>query len=110
MRLRGRSVLNVAGLAILVPLAAPTAAAAPQSYTVVVDKMKFGPLPTELHKGDVIVWLNRDFLRHSVTATNHVFDIDLPAGAGKRMVLTKTGTFSFVCRYHPGMHGTLVIK
>ena len=74
-----------------------------------MDKMKFGPLPAELHKGDTIIWVNHDFLRHSATAANHGFDVDLPAGAAKKMVLTKTGTFPVVCRYHPGMRGVLQI-
>ena len=91
-------------------LAASAAAAAPQTYTVVIDKMKFGPLPAEFHKGDTLIWENHDFLRHSATASNHAFDVDLPAGARKKMVLTKSGTFPFVCRYHPGMRGTLVVR
>ena len=108
MRLR-RSILNAAGGGALL-LVASSAAAAPHTYTVVLDKMKFGALPAGLHKGDTIVWLNRDILRHSATAANHAFDVDLQPGAAKKMVLTKTGTFPFVCRYHPGMRGTLVIR
>ena len=72
--------------------------------------MKFGPVPAQLQKGDTIIWANRDILRHTATAANHAFDVDLPPGAAKKMVLTKTGTFPFVCRYHPGMRGVLVIK
>ena len=108
MRLRRFALNAVCGGALL--LVASSAAAAPHTYTIVIDKMKFGPVPAELHKGDTIVWVNRDFLRHSATAANHGFDVDLPAGAAKKMVLTKTGTFPFVCRYHPGMRGVLQIK
>ena len=108
MRLR-RSILNAVGAGALL-LVASSAAAAPRTYTVVIDKMKFVPLPADLHKGDTIVWLNRDILRHSATAANHAFDVDLPPGAAKKMVLTKSGTFPFVCRYHPGMRGMLVIR
>lgn len=104
-----RLVLHALGGGALL-LAAGPVLGAPHSYTVVIDKMKFGPVPTGLRKGDVIIWANHDFLRHSATAGNHAFDVDLPAGAVKKMVLTKTGTFPFVCRYHPGMRGTLVIK
>ena len=84
--------------------------AAPRSYTVVIDKMKFGPVPAALHKGDVIIWVNRDFLRHSATAKDHSFDVDLPAGARAKTVVGKTGAIPFVCRYHPGMRGTLQVK
>jgi plastocyanin len=91
-------------------LVAPPAAAAPRTYVVVIDKLKFGPLPAELRKGDSIVWVNRDMLRHTATATNHSFDIDLPAGAKGKTVLRTSGTIPFVCRYHPGMKGVLRVK
>ena len=84
------------------------AAAAPHTYTVVIDKMKFAPLPAEVHQGDIIVWDNRDMFRHSATDKG-VFDIDLPAGKAVRMRVTKTGTFPFICKYHPGMKGMLKV-
>jgi len=84
------------------------AAAAPHTYTVVIDKMKFGPVPEQLHKGDTIVWDNRDMFQHSATDKG-VFDLDI--GAGKKAVLrlTRVGTFPFVCKYHPGMKGVLKV-
>ena len=104
-----RFCLGAAGIAALL-LASVPAAAAPRTYTVVIAKLKFGPLPAELHKGDRIVWVNRDFLRHSATAADHSFDVDLPAGAKGETVLKKSGSIPFVCRYHPGMHGVLQVK
>jgi plastocyanin len=54
--------------------------------------------------------VNRDFIRHTATASDHSFDVDLPAGAKGKTVLTKTGAIPFVCRYHPGMRGVLQVK
>ncbi len=107
MRLRHLS-FGLAGL-LLLPGACP-AAAAPHTYVVVIDKLKFGTLPANLHKGDTVVWDNRDILRHSATATNHSFDADLPPGARVKTVMKSTGSIPFVCRYHPGMRGTLQVK
>ena len=84
------------------------AAAAPRTYTVVVDKMKFGPLPQNLRKGDIIIWDNRDIFRHSATARGK-FDVDLPAGEKVRARVTTVGTTPFVCKYHPGMKGVLEV-
>jgi plastocyanin len=109
MRLR-RWVDFAAGAGALLLLAAPAAAAAQHTYTVVVEKMKFGPLPAQLHKGDVIIWVNRDFLRHSATASDHSFDVDLQPNAKGRTVLNKTGAIPFVCKYHPGMRGVLQVR
>src|SRR5205085_12071112 len=101
MRLRRCMLAAASGGALL--LSAQAAAAAPRTYAVVIDKMKFGPLPAQLHKGDAIIWVNRDFLRHSATAVDHSFNVDLPAGGKGKTVLTKSGAIPFVCRYHPGM-------
>ena len=73
-------------------------------------KLKFGPLPGGLRKGDAIVWVNRDILKHSATAADHSFDADLPAGSKIRTVIRHSGAIPFVCRYHPGMRGTLQVK
>jgi plastocyanin len=108
MRAR-RFPLTVACVGALL-LGAMPATAAPHSYTVVIDKLKFGPLPADLHKGDTIVWVNRDMLRHTATAANHSFDVDLPPGAKARTVLKSSGAIPFVCRYHPGMRGVLHVK
>ena len=91
-------------------LAISPAAAAPRTYTVVIEKMKFGTVPSGLHKGDAILWVNKDFLKHSATASDKSFDADLPAGAKAKTVLTKSGSVAFVCRYHPGMRGVLQVK
>ena len=86
------------------------ATAAPNTYTVVMDKMKFGPLPAQLHKGDTIVWVNKDMFRHTATAADHSFDVDLMPGKMGKTVLTKTGAIAFVCRFHPNMKGVLQVK
>jgi plastocyanin len=91
-------------------LASTPAAAAPRTYTVVIEKMKFGPVPSGLHKGDTIIWANRDFLRHTATAADHSFDVDLMPGKAAKIVLNKAGTIPFNCRYHPGMKGVLQVQ
>lgn len=84
------------------------AAAAPRTYTIVVDKMRFGAVPQVVRKGDAIVWDNRDMFRHSATAKGG-FDVDLPAGKAVKMRVTAGGTFPFLCKYHPGMKGALKV-
>ena len=86
------------------------ATAAPHSYTIVIAQLKFGPAPSQVHVGDTIVWENRDILRHSATAADHSFDVDLQPGAKARTILKKKGSVAFFCRYHPGMRGALHIQ
>ncbi len=85
-------------------------AAQAMDYTIVVDEMKFGLAPAELHVGDTIIWQNKDIFRHSATARDKSFDVDLPSRTEVRMVVGTTGTVEFFCKFHPGMKGTLVIS
>ena len=106
--MRMPNLLCAAGAALL--LSSSPAVAAPHTYAVTIDKLKFGPVPAVVHPGDSIIWVNHDFLRHSATAGDHSFDVDLPAGAKVKMVVKKKGRIPFVCRYHPGMRGILVVQ
>ena len=93
---------------LLMPL--PPASAAPRTHSVVIDKMKFGPMPAGLHAGDRIVWVNKDMFRHTATAKDGSFDIDLQPGASGVSVVRKAGAISVVCRYHPGMRAMLKVS
>jgi len=90
-------------------LLAPPAVAAPRTHVVVIDKMKFGALPADLKAGDTIVWDNRDMFRHTATAKDGSFNVDLPAGAKGKMVVRKSGSIAFICKFHPGMRGVLKV-
>ena len=85
------------------------AAAAPQTHVVVIDKMKFGPVPAKVRRGDTIVWVNRDIFRHTATAANKAFDVDLPPKSRRTMVLKSSGAIAFLCKFHPGMRGVLKV-
>lgn len=83
--------------------------AAPKVHTVVMDKMKFGPAPTGVRAGDVILWVNNDIFRHTATARDKSFDVDLAPKQQARTTLTKAGAISYFCRFHPGMTGALTV-
>ena len=89
---------------------ASSAQAAPRIHTIVIDKMEFGPPPVSARAGDVIVWVNRDMFRHTATASDKSFDVDLPPRKEARTVLKKAGVLSYYCRFHPGMTGKVVVK
>ena len=97
--------LALAAGALVLP--ASVAPAAPRVHTVVMDKMKFGPVPARLRSGDTIVWVNRDMFKHTATARDKSFNVDLPPKASRKTVIKGSGTIAFYCVYHPGMKGTL---
>ena len=93
-------------VAITMPLSGGVVAAA-RLHVVVIDKMKFGAVPGDIRVGDAILWVNRDMFRHSATAGDGSFDVDLPAGKSARTTVKKAGAIPFACKYHPGMTGVI---
>lgn len=96
--------------ALLLFPAPPVAAAAPRTHVVVIDKMKFGAMPVGVNAGDTIVWDNRDLFRHTATAKDGGFNVDLPPGARRQTVVRTPGAIAFTCRFHPGMRGVLKVS
>ena len=73
--------------------------------------MKFVPDRLEVAVGDRITWTNRDFVPHSVTAKERgVESGDLTEGKSFTYVAREPGEIPYICRLHPVMHGTLIVK
>ena len=100
----------VIGLVAMQPLlfAAPPSSAA-TVHRIVIAKMAFGPSPSDIRPGDTIEWVNEDIFLHSVTAEDKSFDVDIAPKASARVPVTKAGMIRYICKYHPGMTGLLVI-
>jgi plastocyanin len=96
----------VAGALLSVTPPVPAAAA---THVVVIDKMKFAPVPP-LKVGDMVVFENKDMFQHTVTASNNSFNLDLMPGAIGGLHINSAGHAAFYCKYHPGMRGTMVAK
>ncbi|WP_294120581.1 hypothetical protein [Sphingomonas sp.] len=104
----------IIALAVLL-LSSPPAVAAPQTPTpqthvVVIDKMKFGTVPASVRIGDRILWVNKDLFRHTATAKDGSFDVDLAPGARATSIVRKAGALLVNCRYHPAMRATLKVS
>ena len=87
-------------------LPGPVAAA---THVVVIDQMKFEPVPP-LKVGDTVTFLNKDIFRHTVTASNNSFNLDLMPGASGSLHINSAGRAVFTCKYHPGMRGSMIAK
>jgi plastocyanin len=71
--------------------------------------MKFVPERLEVAAGDTIVWTNRDFVPHSVTAPG-LESGDLGEGSSWSLVARQKGEIAYICRLHPVMRGVVVVK
>lgn len=98
----------LAGLAALACAMAGAVKAATATHVVAITKMKFAPPAGPLAVGDQIVWRNQDIFRHTATARDGSFDLDLPPGEEATLTLAAAGQIEVFCRFHPGM--TLVLS
>lgn len=81
----------------------------PKLFVIEVNKLAFGPAPTGLRVNDIVEWRNADIFRHTATANDESFDVDLPPAGGGQVVLKRAGQVEYFCRFHPGMRGRLEV-
>lgn len=103
-----RGVLASAG-AMAVVAAWPEQWKAARGHVVVIEKMVFGAAPPGVKAGDTVTWTNRDIVRHTATARNGAFDLDLPPGDSASAVMRRSGAFLYYCRYHPAMRSEISV-
>ena len=86
--------------------------AAAETKTIYIDGMQFQPPTLTVHRGDTIIWRNRDFFPHNVTASNGAFKSgDIAANGGSwKYQAGRQGEFPYICTIHPTMKGTLIVK
>lgn len=83
----------------------------PNHNQIVIENFMFYPPLLTVRVGDTIEWINRDFAPHTATDSNRVFDTGKMNREESASFVAKTpGRFSYICRYHPDMKGTLVIQ
>lgn len=91
--------------------AAYAAPAAPKTHSVTIEATRFVPEKLTVHRGDRIVWTNKDPFPHTVTGRSGGFDSrSIAPNASWRYVAGRVGTFPYVCTFHPTMTGTLVVE
>ena len=95
--------------AFVLGLALAPAPAEAKTHTIVVEKMRFGPAPAGLRVGDTVVWVNRDPVRHTATARDKSFNVDLPPRSSGKAVVRRAGAIAVYCVFHPAMTGKLSV-
>ena len=111
-RKQGRRLRVAAKLALLAffALGGNASDAAARTHKVVIEGFKFNPATLTVHRGDRIIWRNKDLVPH--TATSHgVFDSrSIAPGSSWTYVARKVGTLSYGCTFHPTMRASLTVE
>src|SRR5579862_37966 len=86
-------------------------AARPTQYTVTIDGLQFNPATLTVHRGDRIVWVNKDPLPHTVTTVSKAFDSGtIAANASWSYIAKNAGEYAYGCTFHPTMKAKVTVQ
>ena len=91
------------------PAPVPVPSLAPGTSRVDVVDSAFSPASITIATGSTVTWLHRGRAMHSVTAIDGSFDATLRTGQTFSFTFTKPGTYTYLCQFHDGMTGTVVV-
>jgi len=76
-----------------------------------IADFKYDPEAVTVSTGSEITWTNSDEAAHTATADEGSFDTgDLDRGDAKSVTFAEPGTFTYYCRFHPFMKGTVEVQ
>lgn len=77
-----------------------------------ISNFKYAPADLTVAAGTKVTFTNSDTAAHTATSdTGGVFDTGtLQKGDSKAVTLSKPGTYTYYCRFHSFMHGTITVK
>ncbi|KAA1013242.1 copper-binding protein [Paraburkholderia panacisoli] len=110
VRARGCSLAVVLGAA-LGALPSAHACAAPLTYQVVIEQMRFNPPTLTVKRGDRVEWVNKDLFAHTASSSAKAFDSgSIAPNASWSFVAGRAGSYPYLCNFHPTMRGTLNVR
>ena len=86
------------------------AAAAPTTFTIVIEAVRFEPAMVAVKRGDVVIWINKDPVPHSVVAQGHFDSHSIAPGGTWKYVARTAGQYGYFCSFHPTMKGELRVE
>ena len=81
-----------------------------KAHTILIKGSQFIPNRLEVSLGDTVVWKNEDIVPHTATAEEGFDSKKLGEGQSWSFKARQTGSFPYICRYHPAMQGELIVK
>lgn len=81
------------------------------THTVVIENVQFTPAALTVHRGERVVWVNRDLVPHTVTSSTKAFDSGSIAPNGSwSFTPRRAGSYPYGCTFHPVMKGTITVQ
>lgn len=84
---------------------------ASETSEVTIVDFAFEPQELVVTAGTTVTWSNDDVTPHTVTADDGAFDSGrMDPGGTFSFTFDEPGTYSYICSFHPGMTGTVVVE
>jgi len=85
-----------------------TTAPAAGGATLTISGFAFSPLTAAA--GETITITNDDSAKHTVTADDDSFSVEVPGGGTAELVIDAAGTYAIHCNIHPQMSGEITVN
>jgi plastocyanin len=89
-----------------------TAKAEPAIHTVIIENIRFSPARINVRDGDIVRFINKDLVPHTVTESiSAKFDSStIESGKEWQLNVAGHGVVKYYCRVHPNMVGEIVTE
>lgn len=82
----------------------------PKTHIVEIKQMKFEPAEVKVHKGDRVLWINKDITNHDVTELSKKAWASSPLTTGQSWSLIVTQNEDYFCNLHQVMKGKITME
>jgi len=82
----------------------------PKTHIVEIKQMKFEPAEIKVHKGDRVLWINKDITNHDVTELSKNAWASSPLSTGQSWSMTVTQSEDYFCNLHQVMKGKIIVE
>jgi plastocyanin len=79
-------------------------------HTILIKQMKFEPAELNLHKGDTVLWINKDITDHDVTEETKKAWTSPKLMIGKSWTKVVKESANYYCSIHVVMKGKLIVE
>lgn len=79
-------------------------------HVVEIKQMKFEPREIKVHKGDRVLWINKDITNHDVTEQLSKAWASSPLASGESWSMVVTESADYYCNLHQVMKGKITVE
>lgn len=79
-------------------------------HTILIKQMKFDPAELNVHKGDTVLWINKDITDHDVTEETTKAWTSAKLAMGKSWTKVIKENTNYHCSIHVVMKGKLIVE